>query len=165
MLLTNTWMSWEFIFLVNTRRFSETPFPGADKCNYPDLTNFFRGKEMKLVRYLLCAKMDFGVKAGGVAPRKAANWWEKKQESEQAWRNRAVEEFIKPFDSHFMIALDHLLAWDINVPSGAHLLFLNTQISHCSKDDQIAFLVICFINDTTYQIRQVWACSSISRLH
>lgn len=34
----------------------ETPFPGADKCNYIDLANFIRGEEIKLVRYLFYAE-------------------------------------------------------------------------------------------------------------
>lgn len=34
----------------------ETPFPGADECNYIDLANFIRGQEMKLLRYLIQAQ-------------------------------------------------------------------------------------------------------------
>lgn len=34
----------------------ETPFPGADECNYIDPANFIRGQEIKLVRYLIYAQ-------------------------------------------------------------------------------------------------------------
>lgn len=45
------------------RRLQETgAFPGADKCNYIDLTNFIRGKEIKFIRYLLHAKKVYCTK-------------------------------------------------------------------------------------------------------
>lgn len=58
MMPTNTDMLWEFIFLDSGRRLlgGETPFPGADECNYIDLANFIRGQEIKLVRYLIYAQ-------------------------------------------------------------------------------------------------------------
>lgn len=51
---------------VDTRRLLETPFPGADKCNYIDLPNLIRGKEMKFIRYFLYAKAGLLPKEWGL---------------------------------------------------------------------------------------------------